>query len=111
MKSELKLAFQKEMAAAKEQYDNTQYSKSFYHLERAHILGQSFIIPHTQSHWWMLKLGFKRYNARKVLGQIARIFASVIFSRIWVPKGNTGGTNVSPIKPMPIPADLAEYLK
>ncbi|KNC67762.1 DUF3703 domain-containing protein [Pseudoalteromonas ardens] len=111
MNHKLTLAFQQEMAAAKELYDNAQYSKSFYHLERAHILGQSFIIPHTQSHWWMLKLGFKRYSVREVLGQIARIFASVIFSRIWVPKGNTGGTNVSPIKPMPIPADLAEYLK
>ncbi|WP_010385209.1 DUF3703 domain-containing protein [Pseudoalteromonas rubra] len=111
MKSELKLAFQKEIAAAKELYENAQYSRSFYHLERAHILGQSFIIPHTQSHWWMLKLGFKKCSAREVLGQIARILASFIFSRIWVPKGNTGGTNVSPIKPMPIPADLAEYLK
>ncbi|ALU44581.1 DUF3703 domain-containing protein [Pseudoalteromonas rubra] len=111
MNQKLTLAFQKEMTAAKAQYEKAQYSKSFYHLERAHILGQSFIIPHTQSHWWMLKLGYKTGSVKEVLGQTARIIASVIFSKIWVPKGNTGGTNVSPIKPMPIPADLAEYLK
>ncbi|MCO7189644.1 MULTISPECIES: DUF3703 domain-containing protein [unclassified Pseudoalteromonas] len=111
MKSELKLAFQYEMAAAKKLYQQADYSKSFYHLERAHILGQSFTIPHTQSHWWMLKIGYQRSNLREVLGQVARIFASIIFSRVWVPKGNTGGTNVSPVKPMPIPDDLAKYLK
>jgi len=29
----------------------------------------------------------------------------------WVPIGNTGGANVSALKPMPIPADLAEYFE
>ena len=36
--------------------------------------------------------------------------ASIVFSRIWVPLGNTGGTNVSPFKPMPIPDDLKRFL-
>ena len=29
----------------------------------------------------------------------------------WVPKGNTGGANVSALKPMPLPSDLSELLQ
>jgi hypothetical protein len=36
--------------------------------------------------------------------------AAALFSRIWVPEGNTGGANVSAIQPMPIPADLRDLL-
>jgi len=110
MKSKLRIAFNEEMSLSKEMYKKGDYSKSFYHLERAHILGQSYIIPHTQSHWWMLKLGFKRHDFKEIVGQITRILASTIFSRIWVPLGNTGGANVSPLKPMTIPNDLRKYL-
>ena len=28
----------------------------------------------------------------------------------WVPHGNTGGANVSPTRPMPIPADLRQQI-
>jgi hypothetical protein len=41
-----------------------------------------------------------------VFGQLSRIFAASIFSRIWVPVGNTGRANVSAMKPMPMPDDL-----
>ncbi|RXE95052.1 DUF3703 domain-containing protein [Pseudoalteromonas sp. PS5] len=111
MKPALKLAFQAEMAATNRYYQHAQYSDCFYHLERAHILGQSFVIAHTQSHWWMLKLGYKTKNKKEILGQIARIIAAMLFSKIWIPKGNTGGTNVNPFKPMAIPDDLAQHLK
>jgi hypothetical protein len=29
----------------------------------------------------------------------------------WVPSENTGGANVSPIKPLPIPSDLAQTIQ
>ena len=31
-------------------------------------------------------------------------------SIFWVPTGNTGGANVNPFKPMPVPDDLRPYL-
>lgn len=31
------------------------------------------------------------------------MMASILFSRIWVPEGNRGGADVSPVRPMPIP--------
>jgi len=110
MKSKLRIAFSQEMSLAKKMYRNGDYSDSFYHLERAHILGQSYIIPHTQSHWWMLKLGFKRHDLKEIVGQVTRILASIVFSRIWVPLGNTGGANVNPLKSMTIPKDLRKHL-
>lgn len=104
-------AFTQEMARAKHAYQNADYSMAFYHLERAHILGQQYTIPHTVSHVWMWKVGWKQGDAREVIGQIPRILASLLISRLWVPLGNTGGANVSPFKAMPIPNDLRAYFK
>jgi len=110
MQQQLKEAFNSEMNDAIRLYEKNEFDSAFYHLERAHILGQSFIIPHTKSHWWMLKVGFRKRNFKDVLGQITRIIASIIFSKIWVPLGNTGGSNVNPLKPMPISDDLKKIL-
>ncbi|ABE53898.1 conserved hypothetical protein [Shewanella denitrificans OS217] len=111
MKVNVKRAFIAEMDSAQQLYEQGQFTKAFFHLERAHILGQAYVIPHTQSHWWMLKVGLKTHDAREVLGQIPRMLASVIFSRIWVPVGNTGGAKVSPFEPMAIPEDLKAILQ
>lgn len=110
MQQKLKEAFGSEMDQAIHLYAKDQLDSAFYHLERAHILGQSYIFPHTRSHWWMLKIGFKRGNFKELLGQVSRIIASILFSKIWVPLGNTGGSNVNPVKPMPIPDDLKKLL-
>ena len=50
MNNELKHAFNTEMILDKTSYAKTNYTRAFYHLERAHILGQSYIIAHTYSH-------------------------------------------------------------
>ena len=110
MRQNLKNAYCLEMDEAIRFYGLNEFDSAFHHLERAHILGQSYIILHTRSHWWMLKVGFKKHNFREVFGQISRIIASVLFSKIWVPTGNTGGTNVNPLKSMPIPEDLNKFL-
>jgi len=104
-------AFMIEMKKAKSLYQQGLYSQAFPYLERAHILGQSYIIPHTISHWWMMKTGWKQRSAKEVVGQVPRLLASLLISRIWVPLGNTGGVNVSPFKAMPIPEDLQALLK
>ncbi|BFM15563.1 hypothetical protein R50073_17460 [Maricurvus nonylphenolicus] len=110
MKTQLREAFEEEMARAKALYRQQNWDQAFHHLERAHILGQRFVIPHTRSHWWMLKVGWHRRDRQEVTGQVVRILASLVISRIWVPLGNTGGANVSPVKPMPVPADLQALL-
>jgi len=110
VKSELKKAFETEMSQAITKYYEVNYEDSFLHLERAHILGQPFVVPHTRSHWWMLKIGIRKKDLKEIFGQMARIIASLLISKIWVPIGNTGGANVSAIRPTPIPEDLKEVL-
>ena len=109
MNNNLKVAFDNEMTLARIAYKNLEYEQSFKHLENAHILGQEYVIPHTKSHWWMLKVGWQTSDGREVIGQVFRIIASVIFSRIWVPKGNTGGANVNPFKSMSIRDELKQH--
>ena len=109
MHLKLKTAFKKEMLKAKALYTNNEYEQSFYHLERAHILGQRSYLPHVLSHWWMLKVGWKTRDFKEVFGQLLRIVGSAGSIVGVVPIGNTGGANVSPTKPMPIPDDLIQY--
>lgn len=109
MSPKLKAAFDAEMKLAKILFDRKDFSKCFYHLERAHILGQRYYIPHVINHGWMLRVGFRQRNIREIIGQLLRILGSAGSLVGWIPIGNTGGANVSPIKSMPIPSDLAQY--
>ena len=101
-------AFRREMKSAKNCYETGELGRAQHHLERAHILGQLSFWRHMRSHWWMLKVAVRQAAPRAVVGQLFRMTAVVpgyVFG--WVPLGNTGGTDVSPIRPMPLPADLA----
>ena len=110
MHPELRRAYDAEMAEAVNLYNTNVLDQAFTHLERAHILGQSFPIEHARAHWWMLKVGWRRRDFVEITGQIPRIVGSLLFSRIWVPSGNTGGAHVPPFKSMPIPTDLQSLL-
>ena len=107
----LQQAYEREMAAATEQYSNHHLDKAFFHLERAHVLGQSFTIPHARAHWGMLMVGWRRRDFTEITGQIIRILGSLFFTWIWVPVGNTGGAHVPPFASMPIPEEFRELLK
>ena len=111
MKQELKTAFREEMAKARTCYEAGELDQAFHHFERAHIIGQQSLTRHMVSHWWMFKIGIRKSDFREIFGQTTRMVAVIpgyVFG--WVPKGNTGGANVSPIKPMAIPEDLAPML-
>ncbi|MCC6326998.1 MAG: DUF3703 domain-containing protein [Acidobacteria bacterium] len=85
---------------------------AFRHLERAHVLGQASTYYHTRVHLLMLKHGIKTRNIRETAGQVLRVAGAATKTPLGIyPKGNTGGANVSPIRPMPVPDDLAEILR
>ena len=84
--------------------------RAFAHYERMHVLSQRLTRWHVRSHVGMLRVGWRRSDAREVLGQCSRILAASLFSKLWVPPGNTGGANVSAFRPMPVPEDLAAIL-
>jgi len=99
-------AFKHEMRLAGDARKSGHLTLAFHHYERAHILGQKFTLAHISSHIGMLHVGFLRSDLREIFGQCLRILAALVFSKLWVPLGNTGGANVSALKPMPIPEDL-----
>lgn len=111
MRKDLQQVFDKEMHLATAYYAEANWGDCFHHLERAHILGQRSYFPHVKSHWWMLKVGWKRSDPRELVGQLLRILASAGSLLGWVPEGNTGGANVSALAPMPTPDDLALLLE
>ena len=111
MKAAIKTAFGQEMSLARDAYKRDQLDEAFRLLERAHILGQRYFTTHFITHWWMLKVGWQRRDAREVRGQLLRLPAALLLSRLWVPLGNTGGANVSPVQPMPIADDLRELME
>jgi hypothetical protein len=69
-------------------------------------LAQRMTGRHTFIHWRMLVAGLRCGDVREVAGQVPRIVASVLFSRLWVPRGNSVRARVSAFKPMTVLADL-----
>ena len=101
-----------ELLAARQAETRGQPDIAFSHLERAHILGQASTVEHVRVHWHMLLWGIRQRNVRECLGQLLRIVGAAIGTAAGlVPLGNTGGTNVNPFKPMPIPPELAALIK
>lgn len=102
--TELRLAREAELAG--------NAAQGFRHLERAHVLGQSATALHVRVHWRMFTWGLRHRRPGDALGQVLRMIGAATKTAIGlVPEGNTGGSNVSPIKPMPVPDDLAELLR
>lgn len=107
----LRKFFDTEMSKAMQLIENNSLEEAFYHLERAHILGQKYVIPHIKTHFWMLKVGLMKKSPSEIFGQIIRIIFGALGSFIGiVPVGNTGGANVNMFSPMQIPKDLESII-
>jgi len=111
MTPDLQAAYDAELAAAEHARVGGDFERAFEHLGRAHILSQRFTGRHVHVHWLMLKLGVSTRHWSEVFGQLSRIVAATLFSRVWIPVGNTGRANVSALKPMPLPDDLRKLLE
>jgi hypothetical protein len=104
-------AVQAELDSAQRLEDRGDAAGAFAHLERAHVLGQSVTATHVRVHWRMLTWGLRRRRPREVIGQTLRIVGAATKTALgWVPRGNTGGADVSPWRRMPIPPDLQRQI-
>ena len=109
--AELSPGFDDEIVLAREFMAAGNLERAFTHLERAHVIGQNFVGAHAKAHWLMFRLEFRRRRIAAVFGQAVRLFLGVIGSAVGVvPTGNTGGTNISMFKRMPIPPDLQSII-
>lgn len=99
-------AYGLEVLQADEALRQQDFETAFRHLERAHVLAQRATGRHTYIHWRMLVAGLRRGDRREVIGQVPRMVASILFSRVWVPRGNSGRARVSAFASMPVAEDL-----
>jgi len=99
-------AYEQEVERAEQALGRDDFEAAFRQLERAHVLAQRMTGRHTFIHWQMLVAGLRCGDMREVVGQVPRIVASILFSRLWLPRGNSGRARVSAFKPMPVPDDL-----
>jgi hypothetical protein len=101
--------YRNELLLARLALEGRAFPTCFVHLERAHILAQRMTGMHFYVHWLMLVAGLRQRDYREALGQLPRMAASLLFSRLWIPVGNTGRARVSALRPMPIPEDLRQF--
>lgn len=112
MNNTQRLPFEAEMAIADRLIRSGRLDLAFCHLERAHVLGQRWVLPHVRSHWRMMEIGVRRWSPWQVWGQAVRIVLGALGSAVGVvPHGNTGGTNLSMFKRLPIAEDLAALMQ
>ena len=105
----LKPFYAKELKNYSIHFVNRNLQKAWYHLERAHIIGQQYPCQHTYVHFKMLQFGFKIKSTKEVIGQIPRLLVGGIKSFVGkIPVGNPGGANVPPLKSFPIEQGLQE---
>lgn len=111
MNRKLQVAIDEAFAQAQHELRARRSAAALVWLERAHILTQRRPWLHARSHWLMLQAGWQQGDMREVLGQMPRILAALLFSRIWVPIGNTGRSRVSAFQPMSMSEELRRLLE
>lgn len=110
-RTELRERWAQERTAARAARQLNDVEDEWQHLERAHVLSQPMAGPHVRTHVAMLGYGLRRRDRREIVGQLVRLVVAA--PGTWTgryPVGNTGGANVSALKPMPIPDDLQAVL-
>ena len=108
----LRAAWSDERAAARSARGRGDAAGEWNHLERAHILSQPMGGAHVRTHVAMLACGFRRRDRREIVGQLLRLIVAGPGSWTgWYPVGNTGGADVSALRPMPVPDDLRAILE
>lgn len=111
MLPDVKEAYEQELVLARQARRKRSLDDAIAHIERAHILGQRYLFPHFYTHALLLAIAVERADIRETVGQVVRLIAVVPgYLSGWVPKGNTGSANVSALRPMTPPEDLAPLL-
>ncbi|TGL65901.1 DUF3703 domain-containing protein [Leptospira sarikeiensis] len=111
MPSNWKLRYKIELDQYKSSYNRGDKLDAWKFLERAHLIGQYYPIPHTGTHFRMLLFALREGDLKEIFGQLLRLSFGWLGS--WlnrIPVGNTGGANVPVFQPMPIPEDLLDLL-
>lgn len=105
-------AFHAEIKQAMTARRRQQWQEAWFHLERAHILGQQDFILHMHTHWQMLKLAADQINWLEVRGQLLRLILTPVGHLTGrLPLGNPGSSRYSVLESVPVPDDLQALLE
>ena len=111
MSSAAEQAFHAEVKQALQARHQQKWSEAWFHLERAHILGQQQFILHLQSHWLMLKLAAEQSDWAEIRGQVLRLLLTPVGHLTGrLPIGNPGSSRYPVLQPLPVPEDLQPLL-
>lgn len=101
-----------ELIKARKHLASGNADSAFHHLERVHVVGQNSTRHHVRAHVEMLRWAWINRRFGEMSGQVFRIFGALTKTAIgMVPQGNTGGSNVSPFRSMPISDDLQHKIE
>ena len=71
------------------------------------MLGQAATVEDVRVHWRMFLWATRHRKTDEAAVQLWRLVAAALLTDVGlVPKGNTGGANVSSLRRMPVPHDL-----
>lgn len=82
-------------------------------LQRAHILGQMYPLPHAIAHWGMLKLAWKQRDLKEIAGQLIPAVFAIPLTLLFGRKRSLrdGKVNINDSQRMSIPDDLLQILE
>ncbi len=102
---------QAELDAADAAEARGDFHTAFEHLQRAHVLGQASTQLHVRIHWRMFGFAMRNRLRGEAFGQLWRTAAAAVFTALrLVPKGNTGGSDVSGFRALPVAPDLQRII-
>jgi hypothetical protein len=112
MPKALRQFYNVELRAYKNSLREGKLKSAWRSLERAHVIGQAYPYEHTYVHWRMLQFGVMIKKPREVIGQIPRLLIGGVKSFVGkIPVGNTGGSDIPPLKSLPIEKDILEIFQ
>ncbi|MFM2274384.1 MAG: hypothetical protein RL211_256 [Pseudomonadota bacterium] len=87
--------------------DRCEVAQAWHLLEAMHVLGQTRLLPHTQTHWLMLGLSWRTRDFAEWVGQLFRLLLVPLGHLLGrLPLGNNGRASVSAFQPMAVPPAL-----
>ncbi|MBE9191550.1 DUF3703 domain-containing protein [Gloeocapsopsis crepidinum LEGE 06123] len=113
MKAILREHFQAEIAKAQLALEAKKFADAWTALQRAHILGQMYPVPHAIAHWEMLKLAWLQRDIKEIHGQFWQTVWAAPLTLLFGRKRSLrdGKVNLENTQRMSIPDDLLEILK
>lgn len=105
--------FEIEIRKARAAVEAENFTDAWTALQRAHILGQNYPLPHAIAHWEMLKLAWRQKDFKEVIGQSIPTILAVPLTFLFGRKRSlrVGKANVNSSGQKPIPEDLLKILE